>query len=408
MLRHESGRLDGAVLDVGHGASATTAVLGGVTVPGSVCHVPVAGVDITTQLQRRLFKSHRLVDRSSDWAWEKTAVWGVLKEKFARYAPSRQHTDAVWALRSNVLQRRHMFLETATFARGARTGLRRMAKRHRVGLLRYMLDFDSGMALPANVEPVPWELPDGTPLQLGSELAACTECLWRTAEAYRPPSRSDDAFDGSGGLPAAEARWRQRRRGQRTGGGGGALARATASFAAARELPQSDLHARPSLPLSPSKMRRRQQAAEAARLDPRVPPGSLSSAGAAADAEAAAVGRAVGVRQCPDLADAFLETLQAVPEADGARRKVCANTLICGGGTMHPGFAKRAELELRVCAGDAYAKDLKFWPTPAPLAAAYSGLALLANSSFRHTACMVTKEDYEEKGARAIKDHWVF
>ena len=38
------------------------------------------------------------------------------------------------------------------FLSQARTGLRRMAKRHRVGLLRYMLDFDSGMALPANVD----------------------------------------------------------------------------------------------------------------------------------------------------------------------------------------------------------------------------------------------------------------
>ena len=112
-------------------------------------------------------------------------------------------------------------------------------------------------------------------------------------------------------------------------------------------------------------------------------------------------------RYCRDLASAFLETVQGVPEGQ-ARRTCVASTMLAGGTCLHEGFVKRAEYELGVCAGDEYRQDLRFWSTLKPLFASYQGAALLANSSFRDSATMVSKEDYEEKGANIIFEHWAF
>ena len=37
-------------------------------------------------------------------------VWASIKERFAKFAPQRGHTDALWALRKSVVSRRYAFL----------------------------------------------------------------------------------------------------------------------------------------------------------------------------------------------------------------------------------------------------------------------------------------------------------
>ena len=85
-----------------------------------------------------------------------------------------------------------------------------------------------------------------------------------------------------------------------------------------------------------------------------------------------------------------------------------ASTMLAGGTCLHAGFTERAKAELGVCVSDQYQKDLHFWSTLKPLFASYQGAALLANSSFRDSATMVSKEDYNEKGANIIFEHWAF
>ena len=118
---------------------------------------------------------------ATNWTWRRTQVWEELKKKFAKFSPQRGHTEGLWALRDNVVARRHAYLASTSFAC---KGLKRLSSRHRVGLLRYMLHFDRGMKMPSGVQPIMWELPDGTQLRLGSELSECTEILWRSAPDY--------------------------------------------------------------------------------------------------------------------------------------------------------------------------------------------------------------------------------
>jgi actin-related protein len=116
-------------------------------------------------------------------------------------------------------------------------------------------------------------------------------------------------------------------------------------------------------------------------------------------------------KDVPDLAGALLETLQQCADHSTSgqliRRNVIKNTVYAGGTTMHPGFQKRAVYEMQSVAGDD-AKHLTFWSTEQPLYAAYRGASLLANSSFRDSAAMISKAEYEEKGCGMIVDKWAF
>jgi actin-related protein len=104
-----TGRLDGAVLDIGHGAAMTAAVLEGRTVPGSVCRVPIGGIDVTRELHTSLMETLSGLDGQSKtkagdkiattWAWRKAQVWEELKNKFVSFAPERGHSGALWSLR---------------------------------------------------------------------------------------------------------------------------------------------------------------------------------------------------------------------------------------------------------------------------------------------------------------------
>ena len=47
----QKNKFDGVVVDCGHGACTTAAVIGAQTVAGSACQVPIGGVDITSQLR---------------------------------------------------------------------------------------------------------------------------------------------------------------------------------------------------------------------------------------------------------------------------------------------------------------------------------------------------------------------
>ena len=104
-----TGRLDGAVLDIGHGAAMTAAVLEGRTVPGSVCRVPIGGIDVTRELHTSLMETLSGLDGQSKtkagdkiattWAWRKAQVWEELKNKFVAFAPERGHSGALWSLR---------------------------------------------------------------------------------------------------------------------------------------------------------------------------------------------------------------------------------------------------------------------------------------------------------------------
>ena len=82
--------------------------------------------------------------------------------------------------------------------------------------------------------------------------------------------------------------------------------------------------------------------------------------------------------------------------------------MLAGGTCLHPGFIERAKFELSACVGAEYRQDVHFWSTLKPLFASYQGAALLANSSFRESATMVSREDYNEKGANIIFEHWAF
>ena len=389
-----TGRLDGAVIDIGHGATTTAAVLEGKTVPGSVCRVPIGGIDVTRELQTTVLRNLAGADGlgktaagdniSTNWTWRRTQVWEELKNKFVKFAPQRGQTEGVWALRNSVIERRHAYLSST--ARACK-GLKLLNSRQKSGLLRYMLDFDRGMAMPSGVQPVTWTLPDGTRLRLGAELSECTEILWRTAPDY---------VEGAD----RHASWRQKRNAQ--------IHRIPLSNEQRRRMvprlgksqvstvPLSDLPFGKQYSFNSSKSRTTLLSAveddgnvdrEQESWDPRLP------------------------RDLPDLAGALLETFHNCSDytASGAsiRRKVIKNCVLSGGTSLHPGFKTRALNEMRSVAGD-NSKDLTFWETDNALHAAYRGASLLANSSFRNSTAMITRAEYDEKGCGAIVDKWAF
>ena len=443
------GRLNGIVLDCGHGACTTAAVVEGKTVPGTACTVPVGGVDITDGLRDSLMRrlaggsgasasssstSSTSDNTDSSWAWGRAQVWETLKERFAKFAPKRGHTDALWSLRKSVVSRRYSYL---TAMQGGSAGLRTLSPRHREGLLRYMLPFDKGMTLPEGVSPVSWVLPDGTPLIMSSEPADCTEVLWRAAADYDKIIQEDlegeegdldsqakgyresaaGGEEGSGMIDQ-NARWRQMRRAQRlkmknvSRRSECALAGPDGAAPRLLSVPLSD----PTIPRKiSSRTRQIQRAAQRRELRNSSASTSSSNGGGSNGVMDSRMNRlskpaasdSQRPQYCRDLAGAFLETVQGVPEGQ-ARRKCVASTMLAGGTCLHPGFAERAEYELGVCAGAEYRQDLHFWSTLKPLFASYQGAALLANSSFRDSATMVSKAEYDEKGAHIIFEHWAF
>ena len=397
LILMSTGRLNGAVMDLGHGATTTAAVLEGRTVPGSVCRVPIGGIDVTRELQTTMITKLAGLDGqtktlsgdtiATTWTWRTTQVWEELKNKFAKCAPERGHTGALWSLRNNVIARRHAYLASTCVAC---KGLKRLSKRHRFGLLQYMLDFDRGMELPSGVQPVTWELPDGTRLRMGPELSECTEILWRTAPDY---------IKGAD----RQASWQQRRTAQTN--------RVPLSNEQRRAKAVHVLETtRSKVPLCD--LPRGTKSKRAVELR-----GGFTGGGLNEEEENNMEGTEEKdfdskiARDFPDLAGALLETYHQCSDHSvsgmGVRRNVIKNTVYAGGTTMHAGFQKRAMYELKSVAGD-NAKDVIFWSTEDPLNAAYKGASLLANSSFRDSAAMISKEDYEEKGCGYIVEKWAF
>ena len=386
LILMSTGRLDGAVVDIGHGACSTAAVLGGRTVPGSVCRVPLGGIDVTRELQTTVLTKLAGLDGqtktaagdkiATNWTWRRTQVWEELKKKFAKFSPQRGHTEGLWALRDNVVARRHAYLASTSFAC---KGLKKLSSRHRVGLLRYMLHFDRGMKMPSGVQPIMWELPDGTQLRLGSELSECTEILWRSAPDY---------IEGGD----RQASWRQQRTAQtkrtplsmeQRRSTSSVLGKTNMSRIPKSDLPRGNKTNKSNNGIIVPMIGEEEQEA----LDPRI------------------------AKDCSDLAGALLETYHQCADhgitGQKIRRNVIKNTIYAGGTTLHPGFQSRAIYELQSVAGDE-AKHLTFWSAEQPLYAAYKGASLLANSTFRDSAAMITKEEYEEQGCGMIVDRWAF
>ena len=402
------GRLDGIVLDCGHGACTTAAVTDGKTIAGSACTVPIGGIDITNELRASLLSnlsSTPGTNLNSSWAWSHTQVWETVKERFAKFAPKRGHTDAIWALRNSVVSRRYAYLEAL---QKTSPGLRTLSRRNREGLMRYMVNFDRDMKLPHGVQPMRWTLPDGTPLLLTSQTAECTEILWHTASEYDDSAGKDeDAQDSESqvGDFNESDRWIQKRRVQRLKlknvlrAEESALADSEGKAPKLLSTPLSD----PKIPNIRSIQRRRRLEKHSIRIQ-----GPDASRGIDADGLFKPTNSDVQQpSNCSDVASAFFNTIQSIPEG-GPRRTCVASTMLAGGTCLHPGFLERAKYELSACASEEYRKDLHFWSTLKPLFASYQGAALLANSSFRDSPTMVSKEDFKEKGVNIIFDHWAF
>jgi actin-related protein len=390
LILMSTGRIDGVVLDMGHGATTTAAVVDGKTVPGSVCRVPIGGMDVTSELQTTMITKLAGSDGQSKtpngdkiattWTWRRAQVWEELKNKYAKYSPERGYSEALWSLRNNVLARRYAYVESTFFAC---TGLKRLSKRHRCSLLRYMIDFDRGMKMPSGVEPVTWELPDGTRLQMGKELSECTEILWRTAPDYVKGSDRHSS-------------WRQRRTGQINRRQISSKERQTKASkmlnANLTKVPLCDLPRRSGNSSSQGQERSIGSFNEEDEEDEDVVDPNMT-------------------RDFSDIAGALLESYHKCSDHSvtgmAVRRNLIKNTVYTGGTTMHSGFEKRALYELRSVAGD-NAKDLKFCSTEEPLFATYKGASLLANSSFRDSTAMISKAEYEEKGCGFIAAKWAF
>jgi hypothetical protein len=355
LVMYGTGRVEGVVVDVGHGQSNVSVCLGGQVDTKCTQSVPVGGLHLTEQLKSLVMESNRASGLGGKIMNEfgDLYIWNSMKEKFGRLATHGVSANAVWDAKTSLIDRRMALLQSA---KKQFLPVRLMPDMDRRGLFCHLFEFDG--QIPSGAEEYPMLLPDGMELVLRNELTNFGELLFQRSDnvIYAPGSDRMHLSPGRrytgkliGDFPNRNER--QKMPSPRFEGIGGPRIghRSTDMFSASNFREQSE--------------------------EPTV----------------------------PSLQDAFWNAIETPGLSNSHRKVLQDNVILCGGTTLLEGFEERFRHEVTARGGWG-STGIKLYAPEGREHLAWTGGSVLGMSSFAEGSLMSTREEYMESGPAIMQD----